>query len=266
MSNTAPRAPRDGGGYAAVGGLEMYYESHGAGDPLVLLHGGLSTVGEFRRMVPAMATRRRVIAVERQGHGRTADIDRPFRFAQGADDTAALLHHLGVERADVFGYSVGGTVALELAVRHPALVRKVVLSSAVSSIDGYHPEVRDGLQRMTADTLPPQLRDAYARVAPRPEDWPKLVAKAAEQARSFGGLKADAIRGIRAPALVIVAEHDVVRIEHAEALARLLSAELMVLPDSDHASYLLAPPDALLSKLTAFLDAPMPEAGRPPPR
>src|SRR5438093_13062578 len=129
-------APRDGGGYAAVDGLAMYYEVHGSGDPLVMLHGGLSTVGEFHGIVPTLAQRRRVIAVERQGHGRTADIERPFSFEQWADDTAALLRHLGVGPADVFGYSVGGTVALELAVRHPELVRKLALSAAVYSMDG----------------------------------------------------------------------------------------------------------------------------------
>jgi pimeloyl-ACP methyl ester carboxylesterase len=265
-ATTSGTAPRDGGGYAAVNGLEMYYETHGSGEPLVMLHGGLSTVDELHRIVPVLAERRRVIAVERQGHGRTADIGRPFRFAQGADDTAGLLRRLGVARADVFGYSVGGTVALELAVRHPALVRTLVLCSAVFSMDGYHPEVRDGLRQLTADALPPQMRDAYERVAPRPADWPTLVAKAAEQARSFVGLPADAIRGVRAPALVFVAQRDVVRLEHAADLARLLRAELVVLPDSDHASYLLDPPDGLLSKLTAFLDTPQPEAGRPPPQ
>jgi pimeloyl-ACP methyl ester carboxylesterase len=247
----------DGGGYAPVDGLAMFYEIHGAGEPLVLLHGGLSTSGDFDRLVPALAARRRLIAVDRQGHGRTADIDRPLRFDQLADDTAALLRRLGVERADVFGYSVGGTVALELAIRHPDLVRRLALGSAVARMDGYRPDVRDGLRRLTADALPPQLRAAYERVAPQPERWPRLVAKAAEQARTWGGSRPAAIRGITAPALVIVAEHDVVRPEHAAELARWLRAELVVLPDSDHVSYLFDRPEALLARLTAFLDAPI---------
>jgi pimeloyl-ACP methyl ester carboxylesterase len=258
-------AARDGGGYARVNGLEMYYEVHGAGDPLVMLHGGLSTIGEFRRVLPVLAERRRVIAVERQGHGHTADIDRPFRFGRMADDTAALLRQLGIAKADIFGYSVGGSVALEIGIRHPVLVRKLVLSSAVYSMDGYRPEFREGLKRMTADALPPQLREAYARVAPHPEDWPRLVAKAAEQARGYGGSRPEEIRGIKAPALVMVAEGDVVRVEHAEELSRLLGAELVVLPDSDHVSYLLEHPDVLLSKLTAFLDAPEPGVMQPTP-
>src|SRR5215211_8561608 len=115
------------GSYLALNGLEMYYEVHGVGDPLVLCHGGMSTLGDFQRIIPALAAHRQVIAVERQGHGHTADIDRPLRFEHMADDTAALLRHLGIAQCDVFGYSVGGTVALELALRHAAVVRRLVL-------------------------------------------------------------------------------------------------------------------------------------------
>jgi pimeloyl-ACP methyl ester carboxylesterase len=115
------------GSYAAVNGLQMYYEVHGDGDPLVLCHGGMSTIGDFQRIIPALAARRQVIAVERQGHGHTADIDRPLRFDDLADDTAALLGHLDIAQCHVFGYSVGGTVAIELALRHAGLVRRLVL-------------------------------------------------------------------------------------------------------------------------------------------
>src|SRR5262245_44165067 len=124
-------------GYAAVHGLEMYYASHGAGARLVMLHGGMSTAGDFYRILPALSKSRQIIAVEQQGHGHTADIDRPFSVEQMADDTADLLQQLGVRKADVFGYSDGGMVALELAIRYPELVRKLALSSAVYSMDGY---------------------------------------------------------------------------------------------------------------------------------
>jgi pimeloyl-ACP methyl ester carboxylesterase len=260
MTSTAAQNESSRSGYAAVNGLDMYYEMHGAGEPLVMLHGGMSTIGDFHRILPALAARRQVIAIERQGHGHTADIDRPFSFAQMADDTAALLRQLAIPQTDVFGYSAGGTVALELAIRHPGLVRKLVLSSTVYTMDGYHPEVREGLQHLTADALPLQMRDAYERVAPHPENWSNLVAKAAEQMRTDAGPRAEEVRGIQAPALVIVAERDVVRIDHAENLSRMLRAELVVLPESDHASYLLQRPDVLVAKLTAFLDAPMPAA------
>lgn len=245
-------------GYAPVNGLKMYYEVHGTGEPLVMLHGGMSTIGTFYRILPPLAKRRQIIAVEQQGHGHTADIDRPFSFEQMADDTASLLQQLGIKKADVFGYSDGGMVALELAIWHPKLIRKLAISSAVYNMDGYYPEIKEGLPHMTADALPSQMREAYEAVAPQPENWPKLVAKAAEHARNFSGMRPEEMQAIKAPALVMVADGDIVRIQHAEELSRLLRTELVVLPDSDHVSYLLEQPEVLLSKLTAFLDAPMP--------
>ena len=125
-------------------------------------------------------------------------------------------------------------------------------------MDGYYPEIKEVLPHMTAEALPPPMREAYEAVAPQPANWPKLVAKAAEHASNFSGIPPEAIQAIQAPALVIVADGDIVRIEHAEELARLLRTELVVLPDSDHVSYLLEHSDVLLSKLAAFLDAPMP--------
>src|SRR5258707_8679051 len=120
-------------GYVPVNGLEMYYELHGSGQPLVLLHGNLSTIGtSFGKVLPKLASARRVIAVEQQGHGHTADIDRPFSIEQWAQDTITLLHHLGIERADFFGYSSGGAVALEIALRSSALLRKLAWAGGTS--------------------------------------------------------------------------------------------------------------------------------------
>src|SRR5258705_11800555 len=161
--------------YASVGDLKMYYEIHGTGRPLVLLHGAFMSATIY----PALAESSQVIAVDLQGHGRTADIDRPLTFEQMADDVATLLKRLGLENVDIFGYSVGGTVALQIAIRHPKLVRKLVLASAIYALDGYQPVVADGLRHLTAETMPPAMREAYAKVAPRPEDWPRLVAKMA---------------------------------------------------------------------------------------
>ena len=125
------------GSYASVNDLEMYYEIHGTGEPLVLLHGAYMTIDAMGEIVPGLARTKQVIAVELQGHGRTADIDRPLSYEQTADDTAALLRHIGVEEAaDVFGYSMGGGVALQVAVRHPEAVRKLVLASVYHDNDG----------------------------------------------------------------------------------------------------------------------------------
>ena len=133
MATSDPRT-----GYAPVNGLEMYYEIHGEGAPLLLLHGAYMTIDLMDAILPGLAASRQVIAVEQQGHGHTADIDRPITYEQMADDSAALLDHLGVERADVVGYSMGGGIALQMAIRHPAVVRKVVVASASYTSDGMH--------------------------------------------------------------------------------------------------------------------------------
>src|SRR5829696_2463079 len=130
MTNRDDAQGLGAGGYASVNGLEMYYEIHGTGDPLVLLHGAFSAIGtSFGELLPSLAERRQIIAFEMQAHGRTADIDRPLSIEQMADDTAAALQYLGIEVADIFGYSMGGSVALHLAIRHPDVVRKLVLAS-----------------------------------------------------------------------------------------------------------------------------------------
>src|SRR5690606_8589265 len=125
------------GDYAAVNGLKMYYEIHGTGDPLVLLHGGFGTASMFEQLIPGLAQTRQVIAAELQGHGHTADIDRPIRIESMADDVAALLAYLGIEKADLFGYSMGGSVALQTTIRHPRLVRKLVIVSAPFKHSGW---------------------------------------------------------------------------------------------------------------------------------
>src|SRR5918999_4781568 len=134
------------GGYAEVNGLEMYYEIHGTGEPLVLLHGAFSAIGtSFGNVLPELAETRQVIAFEMQAHGRTADIDRPLSMEQMADDTVAALQRLGIENADFFGFSMGGGVALQVAIRHPVMVRKLVLASVTYKLDGVHPGLMEGL-------------------------------------------------------------------------------------------------------------------------
>jgi pimeloyl-ACP methyl ester carboxylesterase len=166
---------------ARVNGLEMDYEGHGTGKPLVLLHGGLGTVGMFAQLLPSLAESRQVIGADLQGHGHTADVERPLSFETMADDVAALIRYLGIERADLLGYSLGGEVALQTAIRRPDVVGKLVVVSAPCKSDGWYPEVRAGMRSMNAEAaqswVGSPMHQAYASVAPRPEDWPVLVTK-----------------------------------------------------------------------------------------
>src|SRR6266446_4283744 len=137
-------------GYAPVNGLNLYYEIHGTGEPLILLHGGLAATEMFGEVMPALSNGRQVIAVDLQAHGRTADIDRPLSYDAMADDIAALIKHLGIEKADVMGYSLGGGVALRTAIQHPGAVRKLVVVSAAFKRDGWYPEILAGMAQMNA--------------------------------------------------------------------------------------------------------------------
>ena len=259
------------GDYAEMNGLEMYYEIHGSGEPLILLHGAYMTIGTMGEIVPSLAETRRVIAVELQGHGRTADIDRPLSYEQMADDVAALLRHLGIENADVFGYSMGGGVALQVAIRHPEVVRKLVAASATYNSEGIYPEVLEGIERITPEVFAgTPWREEYDRIAPNPEDFPTLVAKLKQLDGEVQDWSAEDIRSIKAPTLVLIADSDVVRPEHAVAMFRLLGggvagdlaglpdSRLAVLPGTTHVG-LVNRADWLLSMIGEFLDAPMPE-------
>jgi pimeloyl-ACP methyl ester carboxylesterase len=267
-------APPAQTGYGSVNGLTMYYEIHGSGRPLVLLHGALSAIRtSFGKFLPGLATTRRVIAVEQQAHGRTADVvDRPLTFAQMAKDTAALLRQLKIEKADLFGWSNGAGVATQLAIEHPDLVRKLVLASPAYSRDGFHPGVLEGIESLQPENLAGSpFQEEYARIAPNPQDWPTLIAKTKQQDREFEGWTPEAIQSIKAPTLVIVGDSDVVRPEHAVEMFRLLGggvagdlaglprARLAVLPGTTHVT-LVDRADWLISMVGEFLDAPMPEA------
>jgi pimeloyl-ACP methyl ester carboxylesterase len=264
------------GNYAEVNGLEMYYEIHGAGEPLVVLHGAYMTIDAMGELVPELARTRQVIAVELQGHGRTADIDRPLSYEQMADDTAALLRHLGIERADVFGYSMGGAAALQVAIRHPEAVRRLVVASASFTSDGMHPEMLEMIPTITPEVFAgTPIEEEYLRIAPNPDDFPTLVAKLKRLDMEPFAWPAEDILGIAAPTLLIVGDSDVVRLEHAVELFRLLGggvmgdlaglpkSQLAVLPGTSHfippGSGLLDRTDWLLSMIPPFLDAPIPE-------
>lgn len=249
------------GSYASVNGLKMYYEIQGTGRPLVLLHGGMCTIeGCLGKVRPPFAKARRTIAIEQQGHGRTADIDRPLTYEQMAEDTAAVLRQLKIQDADFFGYSDGGNIALRIAMRHPALVRKIVVIGTNYNNDGLVPGLVEAFKTMKAEDIPKEFRDAYVKVAPDPKRWPTLVAKVMKQGLEFKGWRPEDMKSIKAPTLVMIGDGDIVRPEHAVEMFRLLPhAQLAVLPGSDHFA-VVQRADWIISMTKAFLDAPMPKA------
>ncbi len=260
-------------GYALVNGLNLYYESHGTGEPLILLHGGLGATEMFGEVLPLLSKTRRVIAVDLQAHGRTADIDRPMTFEAMADDIAALMKHLEIERADVMGYSLGGVVALRIAVRHPDMVRKLVLVSIAFKLDGWYPEIVSGMAHVGAGSAEAMkqtpMYQLYARIAPKPADWPVLLTKIGELLRMDYDWSKD-VAAIKAPTLLVFGDADAVRTAHAVQFFELLgggkkdggwdgsgmsNARLAILPGLTHYNIFSSP--ALASTVTPFLDVPM---------
>jgi pimeloyl-ACP methyl ester carboxylesterase len=217
------------GKYVNVNGLNMYYEIHGTGQPLVLLHGAFSAIGtSFGKLLPELARTRQVIAFEMQGHGRTADIDRPLSYEQVADDSAAALQQLGIEQADFFGYSMGAAVALQIAIRHPEIVRKLVFAAASYRIDGLHPGMMEGLAQMKPEMMfGSPWHEEYMRIAPRPEDFTTLFAKVMQMDQELKDLPAATIEAIQVPALIILGDSDIVRPEHAVEMFRLFGGGIM---------------------------------------
>jgi pimeloyl-ACP methyl ester carboxylesterase len=261
-------------GYVPVNGLNMYYEIHGTGQPLVLLHGAFSAIGtSFGQVLPELAQTRQVVAFELQGHGRTADIDRPLSLEGMAEDVAAALKELRIESADVFGYSTGAAVALRLAISHPDLARKVVLASVTYTWGGVHPGLMDGLGEMTPEMMfGSPWHDEYMRIAPNPENFATLFAKKTQMDKEIQDLPAEAIQAIKAPTLIIIGDSDLVRPEHAVEMFRLRgggvfgdtpaglpNSQLAVLPGTSHVT-LVHRADLLLAIIPPFLDAPMPES------
>jgi pimeloyl-ACP methyl ester carboxylesterase len=265
------------GQYADVNGLKMYYEIHGSGRPLVLLHGGVGAIEMFGEVLPMLANGRQVIAVDLQAHGRTADIDRPLSLELMADDIAALIKQLGFESADVMGYSMGGGVAVQTAIRHPDVVRKLVLISIPYKRDGWYPEIQAGMGQMGAEAAEPMkqtpMYQLYASIAPRPEDWPVFLTKLGEMLRrDYDWSKG--VAAIKAPTLIVVGDADAVRTSHAVEFFELLgggkadggwdgsgmsNARLAILPATTHYTIFSSP--VLASTVVPFLDAPMPSLG-----
>ena len=269
----APDGNDSAAGYAPVNGLEMYYEIHGTGEPLVLLHSAFYTIEMWGPFLASLAETHQVIAVEFQGHGHTADIDRPFSYEQLADDVAALMEHLGIAQADIVGHSIGADTALQVAIRHPERVRKLVPISGKYRYDGEYPELLAGIQMMTPDVFAgtPYV-DAYRSTAPNPEGFPLLV----EKFKVFFGKEyawpEEDLRSIGSPTLLMIGDSDTVRPEHEMQLFRLLgggvagdlfglpTSQFAILPGTTHGTIVVERTDELVAMIEAFLAAPMPEA------
>lgn len=269
--------------YANVNGISLWYEEHGDATsdstPLVLLHGGLGSgdtwifgpEGDTSSVLAGLASGRRLITADLQGHGRTADIDRPMRFEAMADDIAALIRHLGIPQADVLGYSLGGGTALRLAIQHPGLVRRLVVVSQPHKLDGWYPEVRAQFQVMGSQLAEPMKQSpiyaVYEKIAPRPQDWPVLLDKVGDCIRQPYDWSAE-IADLTAPVMLVFGDADSVSPARIAEFYSLLGGgqrdgnwdgslraapRLAVIPGRIHTDMFTAP--ELATQVTAFLDA-----------
>ena len=265
-------------GYAPVNGLKLYYEIHGAGagEPLILLHGGLGSTEMVGDALVSLSRSRRVIAADLQAHGRTTDIDRPISYEALGDDIAALIKHLGIEKADVMGYSLGAGTALQTTIRHPGIVRKLVAVSTVFKREGWYPEILAAMAQMgpaAAEQLKQTpLYQVYSRIAPKPENWPVLVTKMGDLLRKDYDWSKE-VAAIKAPTMLVYGDADSIHPESAVEFFKLLgggkkdggwdgsgisNARLAMLPGVTHYNIFASP--ALLPTVTPFLDAPTPAA------
>jgi pimeloyl-ACP methyl ester carboxylesterase len=263
---SAPQTPTTG--YAPVNGLQMYYEVRGSGEPVVLLHGAFMTISNnWTGWIEELSKTRKVIAVEMQGHGRTADIKRDISSENLADDVAALLDYLKIPSADLIGYSMGGGVAMQCAIRHPEKVRKVVSISAAFRQDGHVKEGADALPKLTAEAFKGSPIEAeYKKLSPTPNEFPEFVKHVIAMASKPYDLGADKLKATKAPMFFIHGDADGVRLEHISEMFRLKGGEifgdlrprsesrLAILPNTTHVTLMDRMP-IIVPMVNDFLDA-----------
>ena len=255
-------------GHAPVNGLKMYYEVHGSGEPVVLLHGAFMTItNNWTGWIGELAKTRKVIAVEMQGHGRTADIERDISQENLADDVAALLDHLKIPKADLIGYSMGGGVAMQCAIRHQDKVRKVVVISSAFRRDGMAKEGLDAISKLSAEAFNGSpIEVEYKKLSPTPDDFPKFVKRRRATASKGHDLGADKLKATTAPMFFIHGDADGIRLEHIEEMFRLKgggthgdlgprsASRLAILPDTTHVT-LMQRMAIIVPMVNDFLDA-----------
>lgn len=254
-----------------VNGMQMYYEVSGRGDPLIVLHGAYMNIQSMGAIIPRLAKTHRVYALELQGHGRTTDIDRPITYPNLADDVAAFMDAVGLEKADVFGYSMGAAVGLQLAIRHPAKVNKLVAASVSYDAEGWQPEFKAFIPQMKVEMFldMPFAKD-YRKIAPNPEGFPELVRKliALEKEPMKWG---EDVKALKTPVLIITGDADGATLEHSVAMFRLLggggmgdmgkplpASRLAVLPATSHTA-VITQPDLLHAFIEPFLKGKTPK-------
>jgi len=241
-------------GYANVNGLKMYYEIHGSGFPLVLIHGGGSTIeSTFGNVIELFAQTHKVIAVEMQAHGRTADIDRPLSFTQDADDVAGLLKQLNIEKADIFGFSNGASTTLQFAIRHPELTHKIIVASTFYNKTGAPSWFWDMMGNPSFETMPQQLKDAFLKVNPDSAALYQMYKRDVARMQSFPDISMQEMLTIKAPAFIIIGDKDVTTPEHAAEMHKLLTNSRLAIIPGGHGDYIgeiTTPQDSILIAAT----------------
>lgn len=257
--------PGSTNGYAAVNGLKMYYEIHGSGAPMVLIHGGGSTLQTtFGRVLGEFAKNHKVIAVEIQAHGHTADIDRPLSFEQDADDIAELLKQLNIEKANIFGFSNGASTTLQFAIRHPEMTNKIVVASTFYKRAGAPDWFWDMMSKPTFEGMPQPYKDAFLKINPDSNALHRMYERDVARMQSFTDIPEEQMKSIKAPAFIILGDRDVVTAKHAAEMQRLISnSRLAILPGGhgDYIGELTTPQDsngiaATVSMINKFLNEP----------
>jgi pimeloyl-ACP methyl ester carboxylesterase len=254
-----------------VNGMQMYYEVSGKGEPLVILHGAYMNIPAMGAIIPELAKTHRVYALEQQGHGRTTDIDRPVTYQNLADDAAAFMDAVGLKKADVFGYSMGAAAGLQLAIRHPEKVNHLVLASAGYDARGFQPEFAAMIPQMSVEMFPPMLEQEYRKLAPNPNGFRALATKLIQLEKEPMAWEAD-VKALKLPVFIIVGDADVVTLEHAVAMFRLLGGGMMgdmgkplsasriaVLPASSHTA-VIDQVNLLHPMIEQFLKGEMPKS------
>jgi pimeloyl-ACP methyl ester carboxylesterase len=253
-----------------VNGMQMYYEVSGSGEPLIVLHGAYMNIPSMGAIIPKLAKTHRVYALELQGHGRTTDIDRPITYPNLADDVAAFMDAVGLKKADVFGYSMGAVTGLQIAIRHPDKINKLVMASGAYDAEGWQPEFKAFIPQMKVEIMPPVLEREYRKLAVNPNGFPELARKLIAIEKEPMAWEAD-VKALKTPVLIIAGDADVATLEHMVSLFHLLgggvmgdmgkplaASRLAILPGSSHTAD-IGQADLLYAFIEPFLKGETPK-------